>query len=264
VTVLYPADPLHSKQPDDQFALETEAVRATGFDISLFSFERFQNGEFHASPGIPNDTDVLYRGWMLSASEYEALTSALSQARARPLIPAREYLGNHYLPNWYPLIKDLTPETRIYPIDCDLEAELRKLDWPEYFIKDYVKSLKTSAGSRISKPELISAVVAEMRRFRGTIEGGFCVRRVEPFLPETERRYFVLNGTPYSAFGDTPPIVHECAKCLPGRFYSVDIVQRLDGRLRVVEVGDGQVSDSASWAPEQFAKVLADLKQERS
>ena len=61
-----------------------------------------------------------------------------------------------------------------------------------------VKSLKTSVGSRISKPEQVSAVVAEMQRFRGVIEGGFCVRRVESFLPETECRYFVVDGVAHA------------------------------------------------------------------
>jgi hypothetical protein len=32
------------------------------------------------------------------------------------------------------------------------------------------------------------------QKFRGTIEGGICVRKVEDFIPETERRYFVING----------------------------------------------------------------------
>jgi len=65
-----------------------------------------------------------------------------------------------------PHIKDLTPETHIYPPDCDLITELRALDWPEYFIKDYVKSLKTSVGSRISNPQQVSALVEDMQRFR--------------------------------------------------------------------------------------------------
>ena len=156
----------------------------------------------------------------------------------------------------YPLLVDLTPETRIYPADCDLEAELRALGWSEFFIKDYVKSLKTSVGSRISKPEQVAAVVADMHRFRGVIEGGFCVRRVESFLPDTERRYFVLDGVPHAATGEVPAIVHECAKRLRSRFYSVDVVRRADGQPRIVEVGDGQVSDLAGWSPNQFASIL--------
>lgn len=62
------------------------------------------------------------------------------------------------------------------------------------FIKGYVKSLKTSRGSVISKPEDISTVPSEMQEFRGVIEGGVCVRRFEQFVPGSETRYFVIRS----------------------------------------------------------------------
>lgn len=255
--LLYPNSPLHARRPDEQYAAEVEAVRSAGFEVSLFSLDDFQSGEFSPVSAIPAGATVLYRGWMLSALEYEFLVLALTRTGASAVVSAQAYLAHHHLPNWYPLIKDLTPETRVFPADCDLETELRSLNWPEYFIKDYVKSLKTSVGSRISKPEQVPTVTADMRHFRGTIEGGFCVRRVEDFLPETERRYFVLNGIPYAASGEVPPIVFECAKRFSSPFYSVDVIQRADGQSRIVEVGDGQVSDLVGWTPERFAQILA-------
>jgi len=57
---------------------------------------------------------------------------------------------------------------------------------------------------------------------------------------------------------DMPRIVHECAKRLRSRFYSVDVVRRTDGQLRIVEVGDGQVSDLVGSTPKQFAAILAE------
>jgi ATP-grasp domain-containing protein len=255
--ILYPSSPLHPKEPDEQFAAETEAVRNGGFDISLFSLEAFQSGTFRASPPLSANATILYRGWMLNATEYRGLMSALSHAGARPVTDLQRYLGSHHLPGWYELLADLTPETRIYPADCDLATELRALDWPEFFIKDYVKSLKTSTGSRITRPEQVATLIADMKRFRGCIEGGFCVRRVENFLPETERRYFVVDGVSHAAEGEVPRIVLECARRLRSPFYSVDVVRRADGQLRIVEVGDGQVSDLVGWTPERFATILA-------
>jgi len=259
--LLYPNSPIHRRQPDEQYAAEVEAVRAAGYEISLFSLDEFQSGEFLAVPPIPAYAKILYRGWMMSAVEYEGLGLAMTGCGASPVVSTQEYLASHYLPNWYPQIRDLTPETRVYTVGCDLEAELRTLDWPEYFIKDYVKSLKTSTGSRISKPEQAARVVADMHRVRGTIEGGFCVRRVEDFLPDTERRYFVLDAMPQAASGEIPQIVHECASRLRAPFYSVDVVQRADGQLRIVEIGDGQVSDLVGWTPGQFAAILKRLCQ---
>jgi len=255
VHLLYPSSPLRARLPDEQFAAEVEAVRA-GFELSLFSLEDFQAGTFRAVPSLPPNTVVLYRGWMLSSAEYEQLVSALADGGTQPFTSTQTYLASHHLPNWYAAIADLTPETRVYPVECDLEAELRTLGWREFFIKDYVKSLKTSVGSRISKPEQVAAMVADMKQFRGVVEGGFCVRRVEEFLPETERRYFVIEGVAHAAEGEAPAIVQECAKRLKSRFYSVDVVRRTDGELRIVEVGDGQVSDLVGWSPEQFADAL--------
>ena len=212
-------------------------------------------------PPLPPDTKVIYRGWMLSAEEYKNLGSEISKRGASLFTDAGNYLATHHLPNWYPKLKDITPETQIFPADCDLESELRTLNWQEYFVKDFVKSLKTSIGSRITKPEQVPQLVAEMRRFRGTIEGGFCVRRVEPFVPETEQRFFVINSVPFSSGGDIPPIVQECAKRIQSGFFSIDTIQRADGVSRIVEVGDGQVSDLVGWTPQRFAAVLAESFQ---
>src|SRR5215831_4384969 len=219
--ILYPSHPLFPKRPDEQFAAEVEAMQTVGFEVSLFSFENFQRGEFLSAPSLPSGCEVLYRGWMLSGAEYDRLVSALTRTGGRALIPTEEYLSNHHLPSWYPHIQDLTPDTRIFPADCDLGSELRSLNWQEYFIKDYVKSLKTSIGSRISRLEQVSAVIPEMQRFRGFIEGGFCIRRVEQFVPDSERRYFVVNGTAFAANGEVPGIVYECGKRHRSRFYSV-------------------------------------------
>ena len=194
----------------------------------------------------------------MSKREYKAFVSGINKSGAHTIIDLDTYLSSHYLPNWHPLLSDLTPETHIFPVDCDLQVELSTLGWAEFFIKDYVKSVKTPTGSRITKAEQVDALVENMRRFRGHIEGGFCVRRVENFLPDTERRYFVLNGVPYASAGGVPEIVHECSKRLTSPFYSVDVITRADGTLRIVEVGDGQVSDLVGWTPSRFAGVLSE------
>jgi hypothetical protein len=59
----------------------------------------------------------------------------------------------------------------VLPLQADWEAQLRSLGWNEFFVKDYVKSLKTSRGSIVRDPSDICAVVAEMEQFRGEIEG---------------------------------------------------------------------------------------------
>jgi hypothetical protein len=83
---------------------------------------------------------------------------------------------------------------------------------------------------------------------------------VEEFVAETESRYFVLYSKPFaaSAHEAVPEIVEECAKRINSRFFSVDVVQRTDGCKRVVELGDGQVSDLVGWTTERFAALWAE------
>ena len=69
---------------------------------------------------IPANATVVYRGWMLTATEYERLARLIRSHRAVPLISTENYLLCHYLPNWYPLISEFTAETRVFPANADL------------------------------------------------------------------------------------------------------------------------------------------------
>ena len=251
---LFPAHPLKSSTVDETFADQLTAFRDAGFSTSLCPDAVIRHGK--PLRNIPLGATIVYRGWMLNAGEYSRLVDAITAASASPLTPPATYLLAHHLPNWYPLIAEFTPETRVLPLTANLEAELRALGWETFFIKDYVKSLKTSRGSIIRDPSQIAAVVEAMMQFRGEIEGGLCVRRVEPFVPDTERRYFVLHGKTFSPDGEpVPELVLRVAERVPSPFFSIDIIRRDDGVLRVVELGDGQVSDLVRWTPEAFVAM---------
>src|SRR5262249_51393292 len=156
---------------------------------------------------------------------------AIEQCGATAFTNPKEYLASHQLPNWYPLLADLTPETRVFRADADIVAELRALGWGAYFLKDFVKSLKTGRGSIVREPAEALGVIAEMREYRGEIEGGICVRRVEDFVPASEQRYFVLHGVCYAPSEETPipDQVRKCAERVPSKFFSVDVARRGDG-----------------------------------
>jgi ATP-grasp domain, R2K clade family 3 len=259
VHFLYPAVPFELGAVDDTFALEAQAMREAGFSYSTISIEDLEQGEFRVRPRIPEDASVVYRGWMLEAERYARLVAGIESAGAQAHTNLETYLSCHHLPNWYAKIADLTPETRVFAVDADLEMELRGLDWDAYFIKDFVKSLKTSIGSVVTKPEDVNVVLGEMQKFRGVIEGGIVVRRLEPIDAASERRYFVIHHQVFAPDGKIPEIVRVCAERLQSQFFSVDVVTRDDGALRVIEVGDGQVSDLVGWSPERFARAWANL-----
>ncbi len=259
VHFLYPAFPFQLGTVDETFAPEAEAMREAGFSYSTLSIEDLEQGDFKVRPPIPEDAIVVYRGWMLEAERYARLVAGIESAGARAHTDLETYLSCHHLPNWYAKIADLTPETKIFAVDADLKSALRGLDWDAYFIKDFVKSLKTSIGSIVTKPEDVNVVLKEMQKFRGVIEGGIVVRHLEPIDAASERRYFVIHHQVFAPDGEIPEIVRVCAERVQSQFFSVDVVTRDDGKLRVIEVGDGQVSDLVGWSPEVFARAWVEV-----
>lgn len=251
--VVFPADYFKPARPDEMFVDQAQAFAGAGFAVSVWPEDNQT-----LKPVLETGETVLYRGWMLNAGAYAALAAKVEQAGAQMFTTPAQYLSAHHLPNWYPLISDLTPETVCFPDLANIRAELEKLGWSGFFVKDYVKSLKTSLGSRLEHADAIDVLMAEMQKFRGQIEGGICVRRIETFRSETERRFFVLKGVPYSPDGlKVPELVRQVAERIHLPFYSVDIIQREDGVWRVVEIGDGQVSDLVGWSVTRFVEVWA-------
>jgi hypothetical protein len=244
--------------PDEFFTDQFLAFSEAGFSVSLCPDAVLAGSRL--LDAVPDGSTVVYRGWMLTAEQYLNLARAVERSQAAQFTTPTDYLATHHLPNWYPLLTDLTAETRVVPADTDIESELRSLGWEAYFLKDYVKSLKTSRGSIVRDPAEAPAVVEEMREYRGEIEGGLCIRRFEEFEADSEQRFFVLRGVSHAPTQSesVPEIVTACARRIPSPFFSVDIARRRDGRLRVVEVGDGQVSDLVGWTPQAFVRIWQD------
>lgn len=244
--VVFPADYFKPSQPDEVFSDQAQAFRAAGFPVSTWD-----ENTIKTAPEAGET--VLYRGWMMTPETYGAWVKKIEQAGAVPFTTPEQYAAAHHLPNWYGLIRELTPETVCFSALEGIQGQLEALGWNGFFVKDYVKSLKTSLGSRLEEAGAIHTLLAEMEKFRGQIEGGLCVRRIEDFRPETERRYFVVNGVPHSPDGAAiPELVRQVTERVQLPFYSVDIIERTDGVWRVVEIGDGQVSDLVGWEVEPF------------
>jgi ATP-grasp domain, R2K clade family 3 len=160
------------------------------------------------------------------------------------------------LPGWYETCRDLTIPTTFAREDSDFSAILPPLSWQKYFVKDFVKSLTTARGSVADTIEEVYAVVKLLRQYRGQVEGGVCVREFIALRPGTEERYFVLDGTAHGRHGSVPEIVGEVARRIASPFFSVDVAEREQGGLVVVELGDGQVSDRKNWPASRLAELL--------
>ncbi|WP_427198587.1 ATP-grasp domain-containing protein [Pseudomonas aeruginosa] len=74
---------------------------------------------------------------------------------------------------------------------------------------------------------------------------------------ETEERYFVLHGRAHGRLDTVPTLVEQVAQRIDCPFFSVDVVESASGELRLMELGDGQVSDRKQWPAARFAAMLA-------
>jgi hypothetical protein len=141
-------------------------------------------------------------------------------------------------------------------------------------LRDYVKSLKHSWAEASYVPDAanLPAARAVARRFlelRGEdFAGGLVVRAFEQFTT-TEARTWWVHGQCIlvTAHPDTPgdlptgasfQSVASTVAAIGLPFVTVDLVLRADGVWRVVELGDGQVSDRPkSTSPATFIAAIA-------
>ena len=136
-------------------------------------------------------------------------------------------------------------------------------------------SLKHSWDEAAFVPDVADGVAAwrvaarflELRE--DSLVGGLVLRRYERFASAEARTWWVdgacvLVGPHPDTPGEPPPGDLDVAAIAPAvtglglRFVTVDLARRDDGAWRVVELGDGQVSDHpADLDPVQLIQALA-------
>jgi hypothetical protein len=256
--IVFPFNPLEEKEADGPFHEEFLRLKALGVECSLFDYDSINFDEFRPKPSVNDDDTVLYRGWMMNPDLYKKFENLVKSRGGKLLTSLEDYIGSHHLPNWYESCKDFTSESYFFENDDALEKNAMELGWESFFVKDFVKSNYNERGSIAHSPSEVVEIVNLIEEHRGEIEGGISLRKVEEYLPETEKRYFVLNGTVYSPDGEIPGIVLDISKAYRAPFYSVDLIQRSDMVFRLVELGDGQVSDRKLWDADVFCKMVAE------
>lgn len=257
--ILYPFNPLEPKEPDQPFTDEFIAVQTLGIPVSLFAYDDLSFGDFKPRPRIESGEIVLYRGWMFNITAYQGFTDLICKSGGIPVTSPENYAHCHHLNRWYSACADLTPETVFLEKGSNYLEQISHLNWDAYFIKDFVKSNTDAQGSIAHTPEQAVNIINLIEQYRGELEGGVAVRRVEPFQPQSEQRYFVANGTAYSPTSKVPALVETVTERVDVPFYSVDVAQTLEGQERIVELGDGQVSERKTWPLDRFVKMLAQI-----
>jgi hypothetical protein len=263
--ILYPADPVKDFLPDCVWREEFDTIQSNGYEASVITIGQ----QISIKPAIKAGDTVLYRGWMLNIDEYQILEYEIKKYGAKLFTTTESYRFCHHLPFWYPKIAHLTAETIILDENANFKEALANLKWPSYFIKDFVKSNSMSPGSLVKSKDDIQEVVLAIKKYRGCIEGGVCVRHGEDYLTNSEQRFFVVKGIAYSnteKFSPKhatnpytiPEILTECVHKIgfANGFFSVDIARRTDGKFRIIEIGDGQVSDPKNFDLKRFVDIL--------
>ncbi|GAA2630399.1 ATP-grasp domain-containing protein [Paractinoplanes durhamensis] len=256
---LFPADPLRGRRVDDHFAPQAAAARELGAPVALIDHDALLRSDIEAAVRrVPADLGpAWYRGWMIPAPEYEELAAALTARGVRLRTQPAAYRQAHELPGWYPTFAAVTPPSVwTTDLDADLAALVAPLGSGAGIVKDFVKSRKHEWDDACYLPDLsdtagLAAVVATfVERQAESLAGGIVIRRFEKLEPG-EARVWWLDRTPIliGPHPDTPAVTPAPdlggVPRIPG-FVTTDLALRADGVWRVVEVGDGQVSDLPS------------------
>jgi len=286
--ILFPNHPLKSRLLDPDYQAEFEAARNAGFECVLYSLEDLRAGDaalatrFFAETS-PNTEVILHRGWMMSDSLYSELYSALIAKGYRPVTTPEQYVQSHYLPNAYPLLGGLTPES-VWVEGKEVDGAWNSYEHmgrPAAIVKDYVKSAKhrwneacfiPAATEKIRFQEIIAAFLTA----RGHLfEKGIVIRRFHELVKvaddirgqpvHEEYRLFMWDGYLLAAtpalWGDGPfarlAEWEAIARRFANRFISMDIARQQDGSWLIIEVGDGGVSGlPSSIDPGVFYRTL--------
>jgi hypothetical protein len=280
--VLIPADVLRPRRPDEHFAAEAHAARSAGLDVALVDHDalRADGGARRAVAAVPGSAAgqvAVYRGWMLSSTRYAAFAEALTERNVQLRTAPEQFRRAHELPGWYPALADVTPRSVWTTGDDrdDFDRARLELGSGPAVLRDYTKSMKHHWHEAAFIPDLADAaaawsVASRFRQLRDDdFTGGFVLRRFEPLTAPEVRTWWVdgvcrlVGPHPDTPQGHPPTdvelsVVAPLVAGLRLPFVTVDLARRTDGDWRVVEVGDGQVSDRPpTIGPEELVAVVA-------
>jgi hypothetical protein len=270
--ILLPADPLAPRRPDPHYLWEAQKVRELGGECAFVDHDALLAGDATAAVRrVPVGHGPLwYRGWMVPVPAYADFAAALAARGCTLLTTPAAYAGAHELPGWYSVFEGATPLSSWIPgsdpgEDALADAARRLGGCGPAIVKDYVKSRKDEWAEACYVEELgdlpaLAAVVSRFVELQGEyLAGGVVLRRYEEFVRDeegraVEARVWWVDGEPVlvgphpdSPRTDVDPdvsTVRPLVRTLGCRFITTDLARRADGTgWRVVEVGDGQVSD---------------------
>jgi hypothetical protein len=276
--ILFPRDLLQPRRADQHFRSEAAAARDLDLDVQLIDHDAVVAGDIQGalSALAASDGAYLYRGWMIPPNQYRTMAQACTERGVSLVTSGDDFTSAHHLPRWYPAMSTATPESAWTDSDDldDFVSAIAEFSGGPLVIKDFSKSEKHYWDEAMFIPDATDltharAVGSRFLELRGSaFDTGFVVRRFEP-LDATEARTWWRDGrcvlvTPHpDTPDDTPPepdldALAPLIASLDLPFVTVDIaINNNTGAPRVVELGDGQVSDRPrSTDPTTFISSL--------
>jgi len=275
--IVFCSDALRPSAVDEHFAGEARAVRDLGGTVLLLDHDALLGGDLRvALRRFPDDAGPCwYRGWMMPAACYGLLEEGIAERGGSLVVTSDRFRAAHELPGWYPAFAAVTAESAWHPWQPgaipgpdEVQALSAELGGGPAIVKDYVKSRKAEWAEACFVPDLADtdtagAVVRRMVELQGSaLAGGIVVRRFEAYLSDggraAESRVWWVHGdvAVVTTHPDAPAMVGKpdldavgpAVRALGSPFVTTDMALRADGAWRVVEVGDGQVSDLPATA----------------
>jgi hypothetical protein len=280
VILIVPQDVLRPRRPDEHFAAEALAARTAGCTVALVDHDALASGDGadRATSRVPAGSDAVYRGWMLGSTQYAAFADTLAARGTMLRTDASCYRRAHELPGWYATLAGVTPAT-VWTDGTErpeFDRACRELGAGPAVLRDYTKSMKhhwdeAAFVSDVADRDAAWRVARRFAELRENVEGGYVLRRFEQFVGAEVRTWWVDGAcrlaTAHPDTPDTPPpneldapTLAPLVAALDLPFVTLDLALRDDGRWRVVELGDGQVSDWPAGLP---AAELVDILAHR-
>jgi ATP-grasp domain, R2K clade family 3 len=287
--ILFVQNPLTRKLPEPMFEDEYDAAKSLGFECLLFDEEALSAGDMDvALKRLPQSDgmEILYRGWILTEEVYSRFHNALATKGYLLVSSAAQYAQVTYFPNYYPKIRDYSPEAVWTETpDAFLAWTLsRKLGDGPFVIKDHIKSAKhlwheacfvPKGSGRKNFERIAENLKVEQGKafFRGFVLKQFVPLRSRGESPreypmcEEYRLFFwkrqLLVASHYHRQSANPvdwsPFVN-LAQRFETPFFSMDVAQTHAGNWIVVDMGAGECSDlPPSLDPTTFFARLAEL-----